>query len=133
MHDRNELVLDYCLVFLHNFNWSFDLFKHKAFFLPWGNIWALCCDGKHGDPACSRWMKFQLGYLSNKSNENVDGKKCSNKEENAQLKVDCLKLTDSARRTDPIHFSNPHINKRTLKRYRKCTKLLLSFYVNREL
>ena len=58
------------------------------------------------------------------SNENRNRRKRSYKEENVQLKVDCLKLTDSAIRTDPIHFSNPHINKRTLKRYRKCTKLL---------
>ena len=65
------------------------------------------------------------------SNENRNRRKRSYKEENVQLKVDCLKLTDSAIRTDPIHFSNPHINKRTLKRYRKCTKLLY-FYVNRE-
>ena len=55
------------------------------------------------------------------SNENRNRRKRSYKEENVQLKVDCLKLTDSAIRTDPIHFSNPHINKRT---YRKCTKLL---------
>ena len=60
------------------------------------------------------------------SNENVEREidERSYKEENVQLKVDCLKLIDSAIRTDPIHFSNPHINKRTLKRYRKCTKLL---------
>ena len=36
----------------------------------------------------------------------------SYKEENVQLKVDCLKLTDSAIRTDPIHFSNPQTNVR---------------------
>ena len=39
-------------------------------------------------------------------------KKRSYKEENVQLKVDCLKLIDSAIRTDPIHFSNPQTNVR---------------------